>query len=105
MKKAHFQKGYIFSKEEQNIFLISKGKVKVMLGEHLAEILTEGDFFGEDSAIFQILSIFEFIAIENLEIFLIDGRLIKDIPIVRWKLIEREEKWKKTIKSLTFKNE
>lgn len=102
MKKVNFKKGHTFDGEGKRIFLISKGSVEAILGDNLAEILREGDFFGEDSAIFDTPPLFKFKAIEDLELFAIEGELIKDIPIVRWKLIEKREKRKNIILKLNF---
>ncbi len=97
MHRREFPKGYIFSEENLNLFLIEKGKVECFIADFLIETLSIGDFFGEEKIVSKIHPPFIFKAKENLTVFMIEGELIKNIPIVRWKLLEKQEKKKNLI--------
>lgn len=102
MKKNFFKKGYIFEQiDNLNLFLIEQGLVESLIGDKVIDRLSMGDFFGEDSAVFNIPNLFQFRVVEDLTIFEIGGDKIRDIPIVRWKLLEIQERRKSKIIELS----
>ncbi len=74
------------------ICLIKRGKLERYIGENVLETLDEGDFFGEETVLFGTSSLFQFRAVEPTVIYEIDADMVRDIPVVRWKLFETHEK-------------
>ncbi|MBF0109055.1 MAG: bacteriohemerythrin [Magnetococcales bacterium] len=68
--------------------MVRSGRFARLVGGETIDILGEGDFFGEEGAVFNIPCLFRVQAIEAAETLQISGELVKDIPIVRWKLFE-----------------
>ncbi|MBF0142251.1 MAG: bacteriohemerythrin [Magnetococcales bacterium] len=66
--------------------VIRTGRIRRMIGEALIDTLGPRDFYGEEGAIFELPCLFRVEVSEPTTIFRIPGWLIKDIPIVRWKL-------------------
>lgn len=90
--------GEVIKKEEQyDLCLIKSGQVSCMVGEDLVESLGPGDYFGEEAALFDRPQTYDVEVIEDLKIYRIKTDLIKHIPIVRWKLLERMEKRRHSI--------
>lgn len=92
-----YPQGHVFKQNYQNLFLIKSGKIECRIGVEPLEILEEGDFFGEDIAVFGIPGNFRFFVKEKIEVFELRTDIIKEIPIVKWKLFETQEKRKKMI--------
>lgn len=88
----HYKSGTIFSKEASSIFIIKSGKLQRFIGKDIFETLSRGDFFGEDGVLFKIPSLFKVEVVEQTEIYQIPGKILLDIPVVRWKLYEVFEK-------------
>lgn len=76
----------------RELFVISKGKMNLYLKDQLVEVLHGGDFFGEQSVLFDIPGLFRVRAAEDSELFRVPGELLLEIPIVRWKLLEAYNK-------------
>ncbi|MBF0173717.1 MAG: bacteriohemerythrin [Magnetococcales bacterium] len=76
------------SQEIEFLNVIYRGKMRRFIGGDGLDQLEAGGFFGEEGAIFGVPSIYQVVAEEETEILQIRGELLKDIPIVRWKLIE-----------------
>jgi hemerythrin len=68
--------------------VIKSGRVERAIGGKMIETLRPRDFFGEEGAVFDTPCLFHLKALEPVELFTIPGDLIKNIPIVRWKLYE-----------------
>jgi len=79
-------------RETGELALVRSGKVRRMLGGDVIDVLAPGDFFGEDVAVFDTPSLFHVEAVEVTEVDFVPGALLRDIPIVRWKLFETFEK-------------
>lgn len=77
------------------ICLIKHGKLERYIDENVLETLEGGDFFGEETALFGTSGLFRFRAVEPTAIYEIDADMVRDIPVVRWKLFEAYEKRKK----------
>jgi hemerythrin len=95
--RAIVETGYRAGEEIQTgnfsgLFIISKGKISLCLQDQLVEILRSGDFFAEQSFLFNIPCLYRIQAAEDTEVFRVPGDLLLDIPIVRWKLLEAYNK-------------
>jgi hemerythrin len=102
MKYNQFPVGHVFSeKDNDTLYIISKGTLICKLGDDFIEELNRGDCFGEEKVIFNTFSLFRYEVAEQLEVWALEGESIKQIPIVHWKLLERFELRKKKIVQLT----
>lgn len=88
--------GY-FKVKYGRLFLIKKGRMERFLGNQVHETLRQGDFFGEESAIFGAPALFGVRPMEDSELYEIPGEMLADIPIVRWKLFETYERRRRLI--------
>ena len=95
--KSH-KKGNFFSlKEKCKLYVINNGAVDVKLGNKKVNVLQRGDFFGEECMVFETSGAFNYIAHDNTSVYEIDGDVIKNVPIIRWKLFESLKKKQKII--------
>ncbi|OSM07635.1 putative cyclic nucleotide-binding protein [Magnetofaba australis IT-1] len=106
MGSENYARGHDFRHADgRMLYLIKSGSITCKLGEIHAETLKPGDFFGEESAIFDTSSIFTFIAAEETECYLIPGGLLRDAPIVRWKLFEAFERRMQLLSKMDDEND
>ncbi len=85
----HYGAGEVISCKDLTLLnVIKSGKVSRLFGGKLVDTLEGKDYFGEEEAIFDTPCLFRLEATEPVETFQIPGTLLKDIPIVRWKLYE-----------------
>ncbi len=82
----------LVSGHEHKVGVVASGQVLRMLGDVVLETLGPGDFFGEESAVFDAPSIATLRTYGPAEIYLISSRLLGAIPNVRWKLFESFER-------------
>jgi len=84
-----------------NIVMICRGEVERMIDHEVVEVLGEGDFFGEDIALFETPNIYMFQVRGEAQLYTIPSYVLMEVPIVRWKLFETFEKRKSLIKGHT----
>lgn len=84
----------VIEKDNDCLMIVKKGSCQRMLGEFPIDVLSEGDFFCEELAILEMQMIVHFEALEDVEIYKIPTKVLKDIPIVNWKLFEIYQKRK-----------
>ncbi len=93
MEWLNYQKGDEFSPPAQPaVYVIKRGGVQRYYQEHKLEDLGAGDFFGEESVLFELPGLFNFRAIQDTDLCRIPGPALRDIPVIRWKLFETFEK-------------
>ncbi|MBF0447083.1 MAG: cyclic nucleotide-binding domain-containing protein [Magnetococcales bacterium] len=93
IKSIHYRQGEIISGEDQHaLCLVRSGQVSCMIGDEIIEILGPRDYFGEDSVLFDRSQTYDIRAREDVEVYQIATELVRDIPIVRWKLFEKSAK-------------
>ena len=90
LDEIHVPKG-AFDFEHNKLYIIVSGKVDVMINETVIETLEKSDYFGGASAILSYPSPYKFAMSEDTHLFSISESLIKNIPIVRWKILEKLE--------------
>ena len=96
MQFKDYAAGQVLPKDTKPLICLTKrGKLERYIGENIVETLVEGDFFGEETVLFGTSSLFKFRAVEPTVIYEIDADMVRDIPVVRWKLFETHEKRKK----------
>ncbi len=82
----------IAPENNSDLVLIQKGTACLLMGEEIVETLEPGDFFNEGGALFGASGIFQVQAQESMALYHLPGKLLRDIPIVRWKLQETYER-------------
>jgi hemerythrin len=88
-----YRTGDDISCENQNkISLVKQGRLDIRFKEDVVEVLSSGDFFGEDGVLYGTAPLFNMRAAAPTEIYCIPGQAILNIPIVYWKLFESYEK-------------
>lgn len=70
------------------LVLVKSGRAELVLGSDAVEVLGRGDFFGEESALFDRPGVFRARALEPIEVCLCSPELVGDVPALRWKLLE-----------------
>ncbi|MBF0285137.1 MAG: bacteriohemerythrin [Magnetococcales bacterium] len=88
MRYARLTDGQQVEVDPDSLFLIRKGRLQRTMGEEVMETLTTGDFFGEEVSIFQTPPLCSLQTVEVLEGYWIASDMLRQIPIVRWKLYE-----------------
>jgi len=82
---------HVFDVQDHYLYLVKSGKVDVV-GERVLETIEVGDFFGEVSMFFNDILYPTVQTSEASEIYRIPIEIVKNIPILNWKLFERHEK-------------
>lgn len=75
-----------------NLYLLKDGEVEIYSGHKTIETLVPGGFFGTELFLIKPSQMLEARVTKTSEIYLIQGEFLKDIPIVRWKLLATYEK-------------
>ncbi|MBR9973247.1 bacteriohemerythrin [Magnetospirillum sulfuroxidans] len=88
MKLLQFADDSMIGVRSRAIGVIARGRVLRMLGDSVLETLGPGDFFGEETAIFDAPGITSLRAYGPTEIYMVSAGLLAAIPNVRWKLFE-----------------
>ncbi|MBT3558099.1 MAG: cyclic nucleotide-binding domain-containing protein [Rhodospirillales bacterium] len=78
--------------DEDHIYVVAKGRLNRMLEGEIYETLELGDFYGEEASFIQVPTSFHMHAEEDVEVYAISVEGLKDIPVVRWKIIETHER-------------
>ncbi|MBF0454228.1 MAG: bacteriohemerythrin [Magnetococcales bacterium] len=89
IKVQTFQAGEVIAcRDLTYLNLIKSGRITRSLRGKRLDILEPKDYFGEESAIFNTTCLFRLEALDPVTTYQIPGKLVGDIPIVRWKLYE-----------------
>ena len=70
------------------LYMIKKGSVETIFQGTAVERLKRGNFFGEDSVLFHGRPKKKLKVLSDTEVFTFPGKVLLDIPVVRWKLVE-----------------
>ena len=93
-----YRAGEAISMENRNrISIVKQGKLEIYLNHDVIEVLTIGDFFGEEGVLYGTTPLFKLRAIEPTEVYHIKGESLLIIPIVYWKIFETYEKKRRII--------
>jgi len=104
MELKFYKKGKLLSlKENCKLYVVNSGEVEVKLGNQSVKILKRGDSFGEECIVFDTSGAFNYMVQQDTLIYEIDGDIIRNIPIVRWKLFESLKKKEKSILQINGK--
>ncbi|MBF0428442.1 MAG: bacteriohemerythrin [Magnetococcales bacterium] len=97
MTTRSYQAGEVVDLENHNLGIIRHGALEEFIGHEVFATLGARECFGEEEAVFDIPPIYGLRAVEDTEVCEIPGHLLRDIPIVRWKLFEAIEKRRRRI--------
>lgn len=75
----------------QVLNIIRDGSVERSLGDRVLDVLRAREVFGEEGAIFNVPYLFRLRATQVTHVVQIPGKLIEDVPILRWKLLENHQ--------------
>jgi len=93
-----YPEGQVFTTEGYSaIYMVKNGQLERCVEESVLETLSPGDFFGEETVLYGLPSLFSFRAASMVELCCIPGDLLLNVPMLRWKLYETFEKRKGSI--------
>ena len=85
---AHPERQNIAMDTQRQLCMVMSGRVQLCLENDIIETLRTGDFFGEERALFNTPCLFKARTLEETVLQEIPWDALRDIPVVRWKLIE-----------------
>ena len=93
IKIETFKKGYCLKKEETKdvLRIIVEGELERYYKDKHIHTLARGDYFGGLSRALKRESIFDFQVKKRLKTYKIPFDALEDIPIIRWKMFEKNE--------------
>lgn len=104
MQLQEYKKDTKFTlKNDGKLYLVHSGTLDMTINDTIIKSLQNGDFFGEEDSVFDLVSPFNIIATSDIKLYSIDGEVLKHIPIVKWKLFEEFRKKEKILWSLEKK--
>ena len=87
--EQHFHAGEIIDEGDlQVINIIRSGLVEREVGSKVLDILKERDYFGDECAVLKVPSLYRVRALEETTIVQVPGKLVEDVPQLRWKIFE-----------------
>ncbi|MCX7174093.1 MAG: bacteriohemerythrin [Proteobacteria bacterium] len=90
--EQRFQAGEVIDDQHLQVLnIIRSGSIERAIGDRVLDILKARDVFGEEGAIFKVPCLFRLRAREETVVIQIPGKLIEDVPILRWKLLENQQ--------------
>lgn len=88
MSLRSFELGETMAVGDRHVALVrSGGAIRLVSGQTL-ETLVPGDFFGEETAVFDTPRLTQVIASKFTEVYIVPAQTLADIPGVRWKMFE-----------------
>lgn len=92
-----FEEGDIIPQNSDEVYLIIQGQVRRSFQNDFIEALGKGNHFGGVDAVFDIPRQYTFEAITPVTLFTVPAKIVKKIPVARWKLLERNQKLKQRV--------
>jgi len=93
MRVRKYKAGKEFPKGlHDEVFTVKSGKLERFDDGKPVEMLGPGQFFGEECVLFDMAVDYRIRVVTDAEIFHIPGKMLLDIPVVRWKLFETYQK-------------
>jgi hemerythrin len=74
------------------MYLVKSGCVQCLAGGQVVGEYSAGDFFGEEAAVFGCVSANTYQTTEPTDLYEIPAEVLRDIPIVLWKILETSKK-------------
>ena len=92
MRLVSFADDQSLDHQGAKVGVIVKGRVLRLLGDVVLETLEAGDFFGEETTVFNAPGVAVLRAYGPTDVYMISTNLLAAIPNVRWKLFEAFER-------------
>jgi hemerythrin len=106
MRQQHCSKGEALAFNQGDFaMLIGQGSFEVCNGLSTITKLRAGYIIGQDQILYKTDDLFTYLALEDSEIYIIPAEILRQIPIVRWKLMEISEKMRKIYLGTKFLSE
>jgi hemerythrin len=97
MKHLRVEAGeYMPVETEPHLYLVADGEILTKRGDRVIDVTRRGGFFGEESVLFDHTP-YRAYAEGPAELFAIPAHMLRDIPIVTWKLMEVFERREMTM--------
>ncbi|MFZ9007043.1 MAG: cyclic nucleotide-binding domain-containing protein [bacterium] len=91
MEQEFYPEGNEIELTQPSLVLIRRGQVELLMEGKTPQVVEEGEFCGEETILGQQRR-FLMRAVKDSRVYKIsDSELLREIPIVRWKLLERSE--------------
>jgi len=90
LEEKKFKKGKMDISGDK-LYIVISGEVIISVNQTVVETLEEFDYFGGLHAILDYPSVCSFESTKDTVLYSISGKILKDIPIIRWKILERNE--------------
>ncbi|KPA18911.1 cyclic nucleotide-binding protein [Candidatus Magnetomorum sp. HK-1] len=98
LQVVHYVKGQDIPLDKNDeIYLVKSGSIERIMDEQVIDTLSTGSFVGEERVLFGTSSLFKTRVKEDAVLCKIPGKVLLNIPIVRWKLFETYDKRMKSI--------
>ncbi|MBF0452155.1 MAG: bacteriohemerythrin [Candidatus Magnetomorum sp.] len=98
LQPVEYKEGQEIPLETNNeIFVLKTGVIERILDGQVYETLSIGNFVGEERVLLGTSSLFKTRVKKDAVLFKITGEVLRNIPIVRWKLFETYDKRMKSI--------
>ncbi|MDO8607965.1 MAG: bacteriohemerythrin [Phaeospirillum sp.] len=88
MRPLAFAAGETMVIGDRHVALVRSGQAMRLAGGQEMECLEHGDFFGEETAVFDTPRLTQVVATQAAELFILPASTLSSIPGVRWKLFE-----------------
>ena len=83
---------YIPYRDEKGLFIVNQGEILILYKGFEIERARIGNFFSEAQILYGASDFFEFKAVEDSIVYFIPSDLLKDIPVIHWKLLEVDKR-------------
>ncbi len=93
----YYKKDHVFHLDCNKLYVILSGSIKRYICDEYISTLESTDFFNSSIAMFGEPTAFTLISDSACEVMILDPEILKEIPIIRWKLFEYNKRIKNII--------
>jgi len=95
----YYKKDHVFNLDCDKLYVILSGTIKRYICDEYIGNLESKDFFNSSIAMFNEPTAFTLISETSCEVMILDPSILKEIPIIRWKLFEYNKRIKNIIQN------
>jgi len=81
----------VFHPQSDILYIVISGEVNTKINDNIIETISKGEYFGGSAAILSYPIVYNFEVTKDAILYSIPEDILKDIPIIRWKLLEKIE--------------
>lgn len=78
--------------KDMKLYILKKGSVQIFIDNKLVDTMKPGSVFGEESVFLKESSLFSAKTVKDSVLYLISDKIIREIPIIEWKMLETFER-------------